>query len=156
MVTPTAAEPSTRKRPGKAVLIRLAIYVPLLSFFGWQAVDRALSERDAADAAFREDMSVWLESPPGLVDLTHAIPIDAEAVLSAPPETGDDTTGSAGETGTTGTTSETSTTGETGDDTSGSTSETSSTGTSGETGDALELEPDAGSTSSSTSTTTGP
>src|SRR5665809_99044 len=50
--TETAAEPSMRKRPGKSVLIRLAIYVPLLAFFGWQAADRALDEREAADQAF--------------------------------------------------------------------------------------------------------
>jgi hypothetical protein len=147
MATTEPAAAGGRKRPSKGVLIRLAIYVPLLSFFGWRAADRALDEREAADAAFRTDLGIWLETPPGIVDLSNAIPVQGDAFLSAPPgeETGTETGGTetdgtetdgteTGTTGTTGTTSETGTGDETGD-----------TGTAGETGEAT-----------STTTTTGP
>ena len=33
--------------PRKGILIRLAIYLPLIGFFGWQAVSRYLDERKA-------------------------------------------------------------------------------------------------------------
>lgn len=134
--------PSGGKRPRKAVLIRLAIYVPLLAFFGWRAGARAIDERKAADAAFRTDVGVWLESPPGMVDLSGAIPVHGEASMSAPPteetETGgtDDTTGGD----TLGTGSDTETT--SGTETTGPET-TSDTGTTGgdTTGDAGELPP---------------
>jgi hypothetical protein len=124
MAKPETAAASGRKRPSKSVLIRLAIYVPLLGFFGWRAGARAIDERTAADAAFRTDVGVWLESPPGIVDLSNAIEVQGEAFLSAPPgetdTTGDETTGT--ETGTTSTTDTTDTTDTTGD-TTGTTGE---------------------------------
>ena len=46
------------------VTIRLAIYVPLLGFFGWRAWERFSTEREAADEVFRERVSTWLEHPP--------------------------------------------------------------------------------------------
>ncbi len=142
----TAAEPRQRKRPAKSVLIRLAIYLPLLGFFGWQAVDRAIAEREAANDAFRQDMQTWLESPPGLLELTHGISLGTDAMLSAPPETGDETTGSTSETGTT------SDIGSTGDETAGSTSDTGTTSDTGDTSSTGSTgEP---ATTSSTSTTT--
>jgi hypothetical protein len=125
MANPETTAASGRKRLSKGMLIRLCIYVPLLSFFGWRAVDRAIEERKAADAAFRTDVGIWLESPPGIVDLSNAIPVHGEAVLSAPPgeETGTDTgtetgTGTTGTTGDTGDTDTTEGTGETGGTTS--------------------------------------
>lgn len=131
MAKPETAAPSGRKRPSKSVLIRLAIYVPLLGFFGWRAGARAIDEREAADAAFRTDVGIWLESPPGIVDLSQAIEVQGEAMLSAPPgeaettdTTGDETTGIAP--GTTSTTDTTDTAGDT-TDTAGDT-----TGTTGE------------------------
>ena len=133
MVTTDSAAPGGRKRLGKSVWIRLAIYVPLLSFFGWRAADRALDEREAADAAFRTDLGVWLESPPGIIDLENAIPVQGDAFMNAATddETGTETGGT--ETGTTGTTSETSTdTGDTGTDTAGDTSTTTGTTSTGE------------------------
>ena len=33
--------------PRKGLLIRLLIYIPLLGFFGWQALDRYRDQRDA-------------------------------------------------------------------------------------------------------------
>jgi hypothetical protein len=150
----TAAEPSKRKRPGKSVWIRLAIYVPLLGFFGWQAGAKALDEREAADEAFRTDIGIWLESPPGMMDLSGAIQVQSEAMLSAPPETGE--TDATGDTGTTGDTGDTGTTGTTSD--TGTTGEPSTTGEPGTTSETGMPAPDPvpnDATSTSTSTSTG-
>jgi hypothetical protein len=152
---PAVAELSTRKRPGKSTWIRLAIYVPLLGFFGWQAGARALDEREASDQAFRTDVAIWLESPPGMLDLSGAIEVQSEAMLSAPPgptETGE--TGTTSDTGTSDATGDTGTTDDTGS-TTGTTGDTSTTSTTGE--PAPEPVPtDATSTSTSTGTVPPP
>jgi hypothetical protein len=59
---PSKAE--TRRKPRLGLLIRLAIYVPLLGFFGWRAWERFQTEREGADQMFREDVARWLENPP--------------------------------------------------------------------------------------------
>lgn len=136
-------EPSApRRRFGKGVIVRLAIYVPLLGFFGWRAADKAMGEREAADDVFRKDIARLLESPPGMIDLSKMIPIDGQAELSAPvgfkpadegTETGGSTTGTtsgAAELDATGTTSTTgTTTGTTGEPELDATATTSTTGT---------------------------
>ena len=57
-------EPTSRRKPNLGLLIRLAIYVPLLGFFSWRAWERFSNERDASDEAFREGVGQWLEHPP--------------------------------------------------------------------------------------------
>lgn len=56
-----------RKRPRLGVIIRVLIYVPLLSFFGWQAVQRFQDGRQAADDSFRASVQQWLQHPPRTV-----------------------------------------------------------------------------------------
>lgn len=159
-------EPSApRRRLGKGVIVRLAIYLPLLGFFGWRAADKAMAEREAVDDVFRKDIARLLESPPGMIDLSKMIPIDGQAELSAPvgfkpaeegAEAGGTTTGTtsgAAELDATGTTSTTgTTTGEPEFDTTGTTSTTSTTGTT--TGEPEPSVPEP--TSTSTTTSTGP
>jgi hypothetical protein len=53
-----------RKRPRLGLIVRVLIYVPLLSFFGWQAVQRFQEGRRAADDNFRASMEQWLKHPP--------------------------------------------------------------------------------------------
>lgn len=153
-----ANEPSAPRRLSKGVIIRLAIYVPLLGFFGWRAADKAISEREAADEVFRDDLDRLLESPPGIIDLGGLIPIDAQAELSAPVgfEVADETAGESGGTTTgealdaTGTTS-----GTTSGTTTGEALDATSTGTTSGTtsGGEPELDP---TSSTSTTTSTGP
>jgi hypothetical protein len=57
-------QPTVKRKPRLGLIIRLAIYVPLLGYFGWRAWDRAMTEREAADEVFRERVSGWLSSPP--------------------------------------------------------------------------------------------
>lgn len=45
-----------RKRPRIGIILRLCIYIPLLGFFGWQALDRFQRARDEADSAFRRQL----------------------------------------------------------------------------------------------------
>jgi hypothetical protein len=63
-----ADEPQTsetaRKRPRLGVIVRILIYVPLLGFFGWQAVERYQDGRRAADDSFRASVEQWLKHPP--------------------------------------------------------------------------------------------
>lgn len=63
-----ADEPQTsqppRKRPRLGVIVRILIYVPLLGFFGWQAVQRYQDGRRVADDGFRTSVEQWLEHPP--------------------------------------------------------------------------------------------
>lgn len=75
-----AEEPKPKRdassRPSRAgwqrgVVIRLAIYVPLLVFFGWRAWERFTNEREAADEVFRERVSAWLEHPPQTILLPN-------------------------------------------------------------------------------------
>ena len=156
-------EPSApRRRLGKGVIVRLAIYLPLLGFFGWRAADKAMAEREAVDDVFRKDIARLLESPPGMIDLSKMIPVDGQAELSAPvgfkpaeegAETGGTTMGTtsgAAELDATGTTSTTgTTTGEPELDATGTTGTTSTT-----TGEPEPSEPEP--TSTSTTTSTGP
>lgn len=46
------------------MIIRVLIYVPLLGFFGWQAVQRFQDGRRAADDNFRASVEQWLQHPP--------------------------------------------------------------------------------------------
>ncbi len=155
-------EPSApRRRLGKGVIVRLAIYLPLLGFFGWRAADKAMAEREAVDDVFRKDIARLLESPPGMIDLSKMIPIDGQAELSAPvgfkpveegAEAGGTTgtTSGAAELDATGTTSTTgTTTGEPELDATGTTGTTSTT-----TGEPEPSVPEP--TSTSTTTSTGP
>jgi hypothetical protein len=64
-------EPKTRRKPRLGLLIRLAIYVPLLGFFGWQAWVRFSNERVASDELFRERVSQWLENQPQVMVLPN-------------------------------------------------------------------------------------
>jgi hypothetical protein len=59
---PTTQAPRKRLRTG--VIVRLLIYVPLLGFFGWQAVQRFQDGRRAADDNFRASVEQWLQHPP--------------------------------------------------------------------------------------------
>lgn len=159
-------EPSApRRRLGKGVIVRLAIYLPLLGFFGWRAADKAMAEREAVDDVFRKDIARLLESPPGMIDLSKMIPVDGQAELSAPvgfkpaeegAEAGGTTTGTTTgepELDATGTTSTTGTaTGTTGEPELDATGTTSTTGTT--TGEVAEPEPP--TTTSTSTTTTGP
>jgi len=61
-------------------VLRVAIYVPLLGFFGWQALDRFANGRAAADEAFREHLSAWLEQP------THMMLPNGDALPMLTPE----------------------------------------------------------------------
>ena len=53
-----------RKRWRTGVIVRVLIYVPLLGFFGWQAVQRFQDGRRAADDNFRASVEQWLQHPP--------------------------------------------------------------------------------------------
>lgn len=64
MVDDARSEPKARRKPRLGILIRLAIYVPALGFFGWRAWERFASEREAADEVFREQVGSWLANPP--------------------------------------------------------------------------------------------
>jgi hypothetical protein len=61
---PSPATEAPRKwlRPG--IIIRAVIYVPLLGFFGWQAVQRYQEGRRSADDNFRASVEQWLQHPP--------------------------------------------------------------------------------------------
>jgi hypothetical protein len=61
----TSATP--RKGPRLGVIVRVLIYVPLLGFFGWQAVQRYQDGRNIADDNFRASVQQWLEHPPSTV-----------------------------------------------------------------------------------------
>lgn len=60
-------QPTATRKPRLGVIIRVAIYVPLLGFFGWRAWERFAAERDAADQMFRERVSIWLANPQTIV-----------------------------------------------------------------------------------------
>jgi hypothetical protein len=68
-------EPKTRRKPRLGLVIRLAIYVPLLGFFGWRAWERFSNEREAADEVFRERVGLWLEAPPQTIMLPNGEPL---------------------------------------------------------------------------------
>jgi hypothetical protein len=48
--------------PPKKILIRLAIYVPLLGIFGWQALDRFLEDREPTSTV--DETQLKLEALP--------------------------------------------------------------------------------------------
>ena len=50
-------------------MLRLAIYLPLLGFFGWRAAARYMEAREAADEAFRQSVNQWLTHPPRTIDI---------------------------------------------------------------------------------------
>lgn len=53
-----------RKRPPWKILVRLLIYIPLLSYFGWQAARNTLDQRQIADDNFRAQLQQWLLHTP--------------------------------------------------------------------------------------------
>ncbi|MCA9685641.1 MAG: hypothetical protein KC457_25920, partial [Myxococcales bacterium] len=59
------------KRMRMGVLVRLAIYVPLLGFFGWRAWDRFQVEREASDQEFRTRIQDRLQQPPQVIMLPN-------------------------------------------------------------------------------------
>jgi len=66
------------KRPRRLGLwIRIAIYVPLLGFFGWQAVAKFQREGEAADDRFRAAVEQWVEHPPKTIMMPNgeAMPV---------------------------------------------------------------------------------
>ena len=65
------SEPKPRRKPRLGIIIRMAIYVPLLGFFGWRAWERFSNEREAADEVFREHVGQWLEHPPQTIMLPN-------------------------------------------------------------------------------------
>ncbi|NVB38320.1 hypothetical protein G6O69_10800 [Pseudenhygromyxa sp. WMMC2535] len=60
-----------RRRKRLGILIRLAIYIPLLAFFGWRAAARFTEEREASDEAFRAGVQQRLEQPPEVIMLPN-------------------------------------------------------------------------------------
>jgi hypothetical protein len=64
-----AEQPKTKRKPRLGLILRLAIYVPLLGLFGWRAWERFSIEREGADEIFRERVSAWLEHPPETITL---------------------------------------------------------------------------------------
>lgn len=68
--TTSPAKP-TRRKPRVGIILRVAIYVPLLGFFGWRAWERFSSEREAADEVFRERVGQWLANPPQTILLPN-------------------------------------------------------------------------------------
>jgi hypothetical protein len=64
-----AEQPKASRKLG--LVLRLAIYLPLLGFFGWQAWERFGNAREAADELFREQLSAWLEQPTHMITLPN-------------------------------------------------------------------------------------
>ncbi|MFO7561109.1 MAG: hypothetical protein R6X02_00595 [Enhygromyxa sp.] len=64
-------QPKAKRKLPLGILIRVAIYLPLLGFFGWQAWERFASERERADEVFRERVSTWLEQPQEVIMLPN-------------------------------------------------------------------------------------
>ena len=60
----TVDERDTRKARRKrlGLLIRVGIYIPLLAFFGWRALEHRKQSRAAADDAFRGTVDSWLDA----------------------------------------------------------------------------------------------
>ena len=84
---PNDTEPK-RRRLSRGVWVRLAIYLPLLGFFGWQAGQKALQERDAADDAFRDGVRrtlAWFEADPARCWIDHAVNAEMDRILAAYP-----------------------------------------------------------------------
>ena len=53
-----------RKRPRLGLLVRVAIYIPLLGFFGWQALNTFKRNGEAADDHFRSAVEQYVQHPP--------------------------------------------------------------------------------------------
>lgn len=105
--------------PRKAVLIRLAIYVPLLSYFGWRAWEHLQAEREAErqqrDAEQQVDLADPFEGMPTktievdgkqvkVYEITPEqaeayLGVDAEQARPAPAETGETEAGDGGQDG---------------------------------------------------------
>lgn len=64
-------QPKAKRKPPLGILIRVAIYVPLLGFFGWRAWERFATEREAADEVFRAHVSAWLEQSQQVIMLPN-------------------------------------------------------------------------------------
>jgi hypothetical protein len=71
VVDDARSEVEVRRKPRLGLVIRLAIYVPLLGFFGWRAWERFANEREAADEVFREQVGSWLVNPPQTIMLPN-------------------------------------------------------------------------------------
>ncbi|HLT39207.1 MAG TPA: hypothetical protein VK034_23145 [Enhygromyxa sp.] len=68
-------QPQAKRKPRLGIIIRVAIYVPLLGLFGWRAAQRFVNEREAADEVFRERVGAWLEHPPQTIMLPNGEPL---------------------------------------------------------------------------------
>lgn len=66
-------KPRSRFRLGKkwGLRLRVAIYVPLLVFFGWRALERFQAGSEAADQNFRNQVQNRLASPPDVIMLPN-------------------------------------------------------------------------------------
>lgn len=64
-------EDAPRKGPRLGIVVRLAIYIPLLAFFGWQASQKFRAENDAADEQLRARIQVELAEPQPTVVLPN-------------------------------------------------------------------------------------
>ena len=73
----STSEDSGRKRPRLGLLIRVAIYIPLLGFFGWQAFDKFQRQGDAADERFRTAVEQYVAHPPKTIMMPNgeAMPV---------------------------------------------------------------------------------
>ena len=60
----STAQSGESKRPRLGVVVRLAIYLPLLGFFGWQAMAKVQATGEAADERFRASVQRWVQHPP--------------------------------------------------------------------------------------------
>lgn len=61
--TPEPETETPRKGPRLGIVVRLAIYIPLLGFFGWQAAAKFRATNEAADEQLRAHIKQELEDP---------------------------------------------------------------------------------------------
>ncbi len=94
---PPKQDEAPKRRFGRGVWIRLAIYIPLLGYFGARAGIKANEDREAADEAFRAAVGEWLEHPPRTIVLpngetmpVYEITEEEAAALGLVPERADD------------------------------------------------------------------
>jgi hypothetical protein len=68
---------SARKRPHLGVIVRVVVYGTALSYFGWQAAQRFITERAVADDNFRASLGQWLQHPPKTIIMPNgeAMPV---------------------------------------------------------------------------------
>lgn len=71
------ANETARKRPYLGVIVRVVVYGAALSYFGWQAAQRFMTERQIADDNFRTSVGQWLKHPPKTIIMPNgeAMPV---------------------------------------------------------------------------------